>query len=122
MAKKPKQKTRIVNLYITPSTLVSIFKRLKGDKSEYDFSGLQELRKLLSNEKAKILNTIKNQSPESIYKLARVLGRDFKAVREDIKLLERFGFIELKQVVKGRRKSLKPSVVIESLQLNINFQ
>lgn len=122
MAKKTEKRTRTVNLYITPNALTSIFKRLKGDRSDYDFSGLADLRQLLSNEKAKILNVIKKENPESIYKLARILGRDFKAVREDIKLLERFGFIELKPETKGRRKKLRPIIAIENLQLNINFQ
>ncbi len=122
MAKKPKQKTRIVNLYITPNALTSIFKRLTGNKSDYDFSGLSDLRQLLSNEKAKILNIIKNQEPGSIYELAKILKRDFKAVRHDIKLLERFGFIELKPETKGKRKKLKPTIAINSLQLNISFQ
>ena len=118
MAKK--LKTRIVNLFITPSTFTSIFKRLRGDRSDYDFSGLTELRRLLSNEKAKILNVIREKNPESIYKLARILGRDFKAVREDIKLLEHYGFIELKSETKGKRRRLRPVVVIDNLQININ--
>ena len=119
---KNSDKIRIINLNITPNALTSIFKRLKGDKSEYDFSGISDLRQLLSNEKAKVLNTIKSQTPESIYQLARILGRDFKAVREDIKVLERFGFIELKPMVSGKRKRLKPIVAIDKLQLNISFQ
>lgn len=120
MAKK--LKTRIVNLFITPGTFASIFKRLRGDKSEYDFSGLQELRLLLSNEKARILNVIKEQNPESIYKLARILGRDFKAVIQDVRLLEKFGFIELKHEAKGKRKRLKPVLALSSLQINIDFK
>lgn len=120
MAKKTKK--RIINLYITSSAFASIFKRLRGDRSEYDFSALQELRQALGNEKAKILNIIKNQKPESVYKLAKILGRDFKAVRDDIKILEKFGFIELKPETKGKRKSLKPEIALDSLQININFQ
>ena len=50
------EKIRVVNLYITPSAFTSIVKRLRGDRSEYDFSGITDLRQLLSNEKAKILN------------------------------------------------------------------
>lgn len=119
MAKKIK--TRIVNLYITPGTFASIFKRLRGDRSDYDFSGLHDLRQILSNEKAKILNIIKNQNPDSIYKLAKILGRDFKAVSHDIKILERFGFIELKPETKGKRKRLKPIIAISNLQINISF-
>ena len=120
MAKK--QKTRIVNLYVTPGAFASIFKRLKGDRSEYDFSGLSDLRQLLSNEKSKILNVIKNNNPGSIYKLAKILGRDFKAVSQDTKLLEKYGFIELKAENIGKRKKLKPVMAIDNLQINISFQ
>jgi len=117
-----KKKTRIVNLFITPSAFASIFKRLRGDRSEYDFSALTELRQLLTNEKSKVLNTIKNSKPDSIYQLAKILGRDFKAVSNDVKLLEKFGFIELKHESKGKRKKLKPVPSIDSLQINISFQ
>ena len=120
MAKK--QKTRVINLYVTPSAFASIFKRLRGDKSEYDFSSLASLRRLLSNEKARVLNTIKNKNPNSIYELAKLLGRDFKAVSQDTKLLESFGFIELKPIAKGKRKKLKPVVSIDKLQISISFQ
>ena len=120
MAKE--KRTRTVNLFITPTAFGSIFKRLKGDRSEFDLSGVSDLRKLLSNEKSKILNVIKTKKPDSVYKLAKLLNRDFKAVREDIKLLERFGLIELKHEHEGKRKRLKPIISIDSLQININFQ
>jgi len=120
MAKK--QRTRIVNLYITPNAFASIFKRLRGDRSDFDFSGLVDLRQLLSNEKAKILNVIKNQKPESVYKLSKFLGRDFKSVRDDIKVLEKYGLIELKPEKAGNRNRLKPLMAIDSLQINIGFQ
>jgi len=116
-----KKKTRIVNLYVTPGAFASIFKRLKGDRSDYDFSALGDLRLLLSNEKAKILNIIKDKKPGSIYQLAKILGRDFKAVSQDIKLLEKFGFIELKEEKKGKRRKLKPEMAIDNLQINISF-
>lgn len=117
-----KNKRRIINLFITPSAFASIFKRLKGDRSEYDFSELSELRNLLSNEKSKILNYIKEAKPSSIYQISNVLQRDFKSVREDIKLLEKFGFIELVEEKVGNRRRLKPIINIDSLQINISFQ
>ncbi|MCX6748855.1 MAG: hypothetical protein NT076_04590 [Candidatus Pacearchaeota archaeon] len=117
-----KSRTRIVHLYITSSTFASIFKRLRGDRSDYDFSGFQDLRQLLSKEKAKILHTIKNKNPNSIYQLAKFLARDFKAVFQDIKLLQKFGFIELQPESKGKRKRLKPVLAIDNLQVNIGFQ
>ena len=81
---------------------------MSSDKEDYDFEGLSALRKILSNEKARLLNTIKTQSPNSIYKLARILGRDFKSVSNDIKLLERFGFIDMISEKTGNRERLKP--------------
>ena len=122
LIKMAKPRTRIINLYITPGKLASIFKILTRDKSEYDFSGINELRQLLTNEKAKLLNVIKAKSPESIYHLAKIVGRDFKAVREDIKLLEKMGMIELKAEAKGKRKKLKPVVIVDNLQVNISFE
>jgi len=117
-----KQKIREVNLYITPSAFVSFFRRIRGIRNDYDFSGISELRQLLSNEKAKILHILKEEKPDSIYDLAKSLGRDFKAVRQDIRTLEKFGFVELKKISTGKREKLKPILVVDKLQININFQ
>ena len=122
MAKNPKQvKTRAVELFITPSSFSTIFRRLRGEKSEFDFEGIAELRQLISNEKARILCVIKNKQPDSIYDLAKTLKRDFKSVRQDVKLLEKFGFLTLKQQIKGKRKKLKPILLIDKLQVSISF-
>ena len=116
------ERTRVVNLYVKPTSFSSIFKKLRGESSEYDFSGLSDLRKLLSNEKARILNIVKNKQPKSIYGLAKMADRDFRAVRKDVSVLEKFGFIELKQERKGDRKRLRPVVAIDKLQVNISFE
>jgi predicted transcriptional regulator len=116
------KKTRIVNFYIRSSAFATIFKRLRGDRSDYDFSALADLRHLLNNEKARILNTIKNQNPKSVYQLAKTLDRDFKSVWEDLKLLEKFGFVEFKELKDGKRTKLKPEIVLDNLQINISFQ
>jgi len=117
-----KNKTRIVNLSVAQGAFGSLLKTIRGASHDYDFSSLQEIRQLLNNNKAKILSIIKNNSPESIYKLAKLLGRNFKAVSKDIKLLEKYGFIELKHESKGRRKRLKPVLAIDALQLNIHMK
>ena len=75
--------------------IFNLIKDKKISKLDYDFEGLSALRQLLNNEKARMLHVIKNQEPKSIYELAKKLKRNFKSVVEDIKLLERFGFIEL---------------------------
>ena len=99
----------------------SIFSKTGISKKDYDFSGMQALRQLLSNEKARILDTIKVKNPKSIYELAKILGRSFKSVSDDIKLLERFGFIELIQEKTKKRIRHKPEIAVNSITININL-
>ena len=96
----------------------------KSNEPEFN---LKHLRQLLSDEKAKILYVIKTKKPVSIYALARILGRDFKAVSQDVRLLEHFGFILLKeeQDKKGKelsmRKRLRPVLNLDKLQISIEI-
>jgi len=56
-------KVKVREIIITQSKgAYSIFKKAGTSKKDYDFEGLLVLRKLLSNEKARILHTIKSQS------------------------------------------------------------
>ena len=77
-----KTKIREITIIESDSTF-SILKKLGLSKEEYDFEGISALRQILSNEKARILHTIKYQKPRSIYHLAKLLGRNFKPVFDD---------------------------------------
>jgi predicted transcriptional regulator len=114
------KQTKNINITLEESEGVfsSIFHRIKGPKKTSEVSNL---RQLLSNEKARLLHICKTKQPESIYKLAKLLGRDFKAVRHDIKLLEQFGFIELISSHKQGRERLRPVVDADQLVITINL-
>lgn len=99
----------------------SIFKKSKTSKEDFDFSGISSLRQLLSNEKARILNVIKTQNPKSIYELAKKLNRGFKSVNDDIKLLERFGFIELTEEKTKNRIRYKPAIMVDSITIHVKI-
>jgi predicted transcriptional regulator len=113
------QKTRTITIRSEGGAFYSIFKRFKGETKDFDFEGLSALRRILSNEKARLLHIVKIKKPDSIYTLARMLGRDFKSVREDIKLLERFGFINLISEKKGKRTRLKPEIAVDTLNITL---
>lgn len=116
-----KTKVREINVVDDQGTFAAFFKKFTHGEEEYDFDSLSALRKLLSNEKARILYTIKTKKPSSIYSLAKIIGRDFKAVSEDTKLLERFGFIEMISEKTGKRKRLKPTLSIDTITINIKI-
>lgn len=109
-----------MDLNIKKGSFVSKF--ISGNKSDKEnFSDIALVRKLLSNEKAKILYAIKIKKPKSIYELAKILGRDFKSVRDDVRLLERFGFISFHTTKKGKRTALTPTLNVDKLGLIINI-
>ena len=113
-------KAKVREITITQSKgAFSIFKKARTSKKDYDFEGLSVLRKLLSNEKARLLHAIKTQSPSSIYNLAKKLGRSFKSVSDDVKLLERIGFIELIEEKTKKRIRHKPVIVVDTVTLHI---
>lgn len=112
-----KTKVRYVDINANQKGFVA--KLISGDMS-HDFSDIKLLRNLLSNEKARILYTIKVSKPKSMYELSKTLKRDFKSVRDDVKLLERFGFIELHGRKKGKRESLIPTLSADRLQIMID--
>jgi predicted transcriptional regulator len=111
-------KTRKITIESKGGAFSSIFQKMKGKKE----SEVAILRQVLSNEKAKLLHTIKTKNPNSIYELAKLLGRDFKAVRHDIKLLEEFGFVELISSRKDNRERLKPVVDVDQLIITIDLK
>ena len=117
-----KTKIREVSIVGNEGAFSAFFKRFSGEKEqEYDFEGLSALRKLLSNQKSRLLHTIKTKKPDSIYGLAKMLKRDLKSVNNDIKLLERFGFIDMIAEKTGDRKRLRPVVVVDSININLKI-
>lgn len=115
-------KTKIREITITESKgTFSIFKRSNLTKKDYDFTGMLALRQLLSNEKARILHTIKYKGPSSIYELAKLLDRKFKSVNDDLKLLERFGFIDLIEEKTKNRIRHRPVITADSITINIRL-
>ena len=115
-----KTKTREITIKESHGAF-SIFRKHKITKDAYDFSGISALRQLLSNEKARILHTIKTEHPGSIYELAKKLGRGFKSVNDDIKLLERFGFIELIEEKTKKRIRHRPEIIVDNVVINMKI-
>ena len=116
-----KTKTREITIVDKEGTFGYFFRKIAGEKLDYDFQGLSSLRKLLSNQRARLLHTIKIKKPKSVYQLAKILDRDLKSVNNDIKLLDKFGFIELISEKTGNRERLRPVIVIDSVHIDLKI-
>lgn len=114
------KKTREVTIKEVKGTFDLIRSSIPKE-GNYDFDGLSSLKKLLSKEKARILDVIKYKNPNSIYGLAKILKRPFKAVMDDVKLLERFGFIELIEEKTKNRIRHKPEIVVDHMVIRLRI-
>ncbi|MDD5191552.1 MAG: HTH domain-containing protein [Candidatus Nanoarchaeia archaeon] len=112
-------KTKTITLSEKEGAFSTIFSRFKGNKKSG--SDISNLRQLLSDERAKMIHMIKTKKPDSIYELAKLLGRDFKAVRQDIRLLEQFGLLELISSIKNGRERLRPVIELDKLIINVDL-
>ncbi len=100
-----------------------VMKRLeKGKKVKkhegISFENLDVMRKVLTEERLRILKTIKKEHPSSIYELAKILKRDMKNTFDDVQYLAQVGFIEIKKTKEGREKAT-PIVKYDKILLEI---
>lgn len=116
-----KKKSREIIIVDEGGAFSTFFKKFTSKNIGYDFEGLSALRRILSNEKARLMDTIKRRNPGSIYELSRILQRDFKSVSDDVKLLERFGIVEMVSEKTGKRNRLKPVLSIDTLNITIRI-
>lgn len=120
MASNKQERIKKITLDAQKGTFSTLFSRFRGNEKAEN-SDISLLRSILTNEKARILHTLKTKQPNSIYELAKLLARDFKSVRQDIMILEKMGFLELIPIHKGKREKLKPLLVVDSVEIKINL-
>jgi predicted transcriptional regulator len=67
-----------------------------------------------------LLNMIQSQHPESIYALAKLVGRSVENVHTDIQLLDKEGLVK-QSTVKDVRKKVIPEVTFSRITLNVSL-
>jgi predicted transcriptional regulator len=87
-------------------------------KSIISFESLGVMRKFITDERLRVLKTIKKYQPSSVYELAKILKRDIKNVSDDVNYLESIELLEVKRTNKGRSKST-PLVKYDKILLEI---
>lgn len=87
-------------------------------QSVISFESLKTMRKFITDERLRILKTIKKNKPDSIYALAKILHRDAKNVTDDVHYLAELGLIEIKKTKNGRKKT-RPVVDYEKILVEI---
>lgn len=82
------------------------------------FVSVEAMRQVLTESRLALLHTIRTRRPRSIAELAKLLGRDFKNVRTDVKVLSELGLVESKGGP-GLRDAVVLSVPYQRIQFEI---
>ena len=72
----------------------------------------------VTDERIELLRVIKEKSPESMYELVKLVGRDLKSVNTDLHVLEEYWLVSLEKSKEGRAK-VKPQVSFDKLNIEI---
>jgi len=79
------------------------------------FTSIEAFRKALTPKRLELLHLIKTKKPSSINELARIAKRNIKNVADDVKHLERIGFI----VIEAGTSKSTPVVKYDKINLEI---
>jgi predicted transcriptional regulator len=88
------------------------------ERSGIYFESIDAMRKVLTNKRLTILKVIKEEEPNSVYALAKLLGRDLKNVNQDLKMLVDIGLVTV-EPVKDNKKRIVPHVEYDKILLEI---
>jgi predicted transcriptional regulator len=90
---------------------------IKNEKGLF-FDSIDTMRSILTNKRLLILKTVREQSPSSVYELAKMLGRDLKNVNQALKLLSEVGLVTLEKKQTDKRRVI-PHVDYSKILLEI---
>ncbi len=78
-------------------------KKVKKEEGIY-FDSIDTMRAVLTNNRLLILKTIRERHPQSVYELAKILGRDLKNINQDLKLLSEVGLVTLEKTEMDKKR------------------
>ncbi len=92
-------------------------KKVNKSRGVY-FTSLEAIRKVLTEKRLQLLHVIKEQEPDSVYNLSKIVKRDIKNVNDDLQLLKDIGLVSITKTRKGRERVI-PRVNYDKIQLEI---
>ncbi len=82
---------------------------------------LDMARKILSPERLKLLATIEERHPQSVYELAKMLSRDRRNVVKDLDYLASIGLVKLSKERKTRKLTI-PTINFNRINIGIDLR
>lgn len=87
-------------------------------KDSLSFKNVDIMRKVLTNKRLQLIKAIRKYKPQSIYELAKIVGRNPKSVNIDVMVLNKLGMMDLKRTDK-KRENIVPKVNYKKIDISI---
>lgn len=91
--------------------------KVKSKRATY-VADSETARAIFTEGRLRMIQTIKDELPDSIYALAKILKRDFKNVYQDVQFLADIGILRLEETKQGRNQK-KPALICDSILFQI---
>ncbi len=77
------------------------------------FETVDAFRSFFTEKRIELLKAIRHQNPKSVYELAKIVKRDLKSVRTDLKKLTQYGVVRTKKKKANTPKGYKRVPYVE---------
>ena len=84
------------------------------------FEDVQTLRSILTPARVELMHVIRRKNPESIYELAKMTNRKWRAVANDIEILNTAGLVKLDKTEEPK-EIVKPSVSFNKMNIEVSI-
>ena len=84
------------------------------------FEDVKTLRSILTPARIELMHVIRVKNPESIYELAKMTNRKWRAVANDIEILNTAGLVELDKREEPK-EVVKPSVNFNKMNIGVSI-
>ena len=101
--------------------LNDIVKSGKKSKNKIVLSKYEDLTKILTKERIRMLRIIHSEKPKSISDLAKLLNRDRRNVLADLNYLEGFGLVEIEETEQEKIYTKIPIVNFDELLVRLDM-
>ena len=93
-------------------------KKVKPLIGEY-FESLEAVRTFLTDKRLELWRVIRDKEPKSLTALAKLVGRDYKDVHQDVSILVAVGLVDLRKPRGATTRALKPVSLADQIQLKV---
>ena len=94
----------------------------KKSKNKIVLSKYEDLTRILTKERLRMIRIIHTKKPSSISELAKLLNRDRRNVVSDLNYLEGFGLVEIEEIEREKIYTKIPSVNFDELLVRVDLE